>query len=247
MTSRSLARLLPRGWAWLLVLGTLATVLALSVRALQPPAPLDRNAPAERFSEGRARDIVRHLTEDIGQRVSGAPGHAKAADYLAAELRKLPGVEVELQEVADVHTHQRFPQLPFVYRTTNVLGRLPGKSTERDPARRALRHPDRLGRRGRRRGRGRRHPRSAAGARRRGAARSHHPREPERRRGDRPAGRGRVSQAPVGQGGARLPLPGGATGRQSGADWCRPRQSLAGQDLCARGFRGRSATSWRKS
>ena len=128
--SRSLVRLLPRGWAWLLVLGTLATVLAASVHALQPPTPLDRNAPAERFSEGRARDIVRHLTEDIGQRVSGAPGHAKAADYLAAELRKLPGVEVELQEVADVHTHQRFPQLPFVYRTTNVLGRLPGQSTD---------------------------------------------------------------------------------------------------------------------
>jgi len=130
VTSRSRVHLLPWGASWLLVLATLAAMLALSVHALRPPAPLDRSAPAERFSEGRARDIVRYLTEDIGLRVNGAPGHAKAAEYLAAELRKLPGVEVEVQEVAEAHTHKRFPQLPFVYRTTNVLGRLPGKSTD---------------------------------------------------------------------------------------------------------------------
>jgi hypothetical protein len=115
---------------WLVVCGTIGAVLALSARALEPPQPLPRDTPPDRFSEERARDIVRELSEGIGLRVNGAPGHQRAAEYLAAELRKLPRVEVELQEVSDVHTHRSFPQLPFVYRTTNVLGRLPGRSTE---------------------------------------------------------------------------------------------------------------------
>jgi hypothetical protein len=116
------------GGPWLLICGTIAAVLALSAHAVTPPAALDRNAPAERFSEGRARDIVRYLTEDIGLRVNGTTGHTRAAEYLAAELRKLPGVEVETQQVSDIHTHKLFPLVPFVYQTTNVLGRLPGKS-----------------------------------------------------------------------------------------------------------------------
>ena len=105
-------------------------VLALVWWGLKPPAALDRSAPPERFSEGRARDIVRHLSEDIGLRVNGTPGHRRAAEYLAAELRKIPGVEVETQEVSDIHAHQRLGQVPFVYRTINVLGRLPGKTPD---------------------------------------------------------------------------------------------------------------------
>lgn len=115
---------------WLLVAGTVVVVMALSVRALAPPPALPRDAPAERFSEGRARDVVVALTQDIGLRVNGTPGHARAAEYLANELRKLPGVEVELQEYAGTHVHQFIPRLPFVYRTTNVVARLPGKSAE---------------------------------------------------------------------------------------------------------------------
>ena len=118
------------GGPWLLVFGTIATVLILSVHALAPPAPLGRDAPMERFSEERARDIIRHLTEDIGLRVNGTPGHAKAAELLAAELRKIPGVEVETQLASGTHVHKMFPSVPFVYRTTNVLGRLPGKTND---------------------------------------------------------------------------------------------------------------------
>ena len=115
---------------WLLVLGTIAAALLLSLRALMPPAPFDANAPADQFSEGRAREIVRHLTEAIGLRVNGTAGHARAAEYLAAELRKLPGVEVETQQASSTHVHKMFPSVPFVYHTTNVLGRLPGKTSD---------------------------------------------------------------------------------------------------------------------
>ena len=72
-----------------------------------------------------------HLSEQIGVRLNGTRPHRRAAEYLAAELRKLPGFEVEMQEVADTHTFAtvRFP--PFVYRTLNVVGRLPGRSAKR--------------------------------------------------------------------------------------------------------------------
>jgi hypothetical protein len=114
----------------LLVFGTIAAVLILSARALVPPAPLGRDTAADRFSEARARDIVRQLTEGIGRRVNGTQGYAQAAEFLAAELRKIPGVEVETQQGSGTHTHKLFPSYPFVYWTTNVLGRLPGKTTD---------------------------------------------------------------------------------------------------------------------
>ncbi|MBN2573070.1 MAG: M20/M25/M40 family metallo-hydrolase [Deltaproteobacteria bacterium] len=130
MTFRSPAGPPPWFGPWLVVFGTIAVVFALSLRALRPPAALDRSAPAERFSEGRAREVVRHLSENIGMRANGTAKHAQAAEYLAAELGKLPDVEVETQQVSDVHTHKLFPLVPFVYRTLNVLGRLPGKSSD---------------------------------------------------------------------------------------------------------------------
>jgi hypothetical protein len=116
--------------SWLVVWGTIAAVLFLSARALVPPAPLGPDAPAERFAEGRAREIIRHLSETIGLRPNGTPAHRQAALYLADELRKIPGVEVETQAAAGTHVHNFAPNVPFVYRTINVLGRLPGKSTD---------------------------------------------------------------------------------------------------------------------
>jgi len=116
--------------SWLVVWGTIAAVLFLSARALVPPAPLGADAPAERFSEGRAREIIRHLTETIGLRPNGTPAHRQAALYLADELRKIPGVEVEMQAAAGTHIHAFAPSVPFVYRTMNVLGRLPGKAAD---------------------------------------------------------------------------------------------------------------------
>jgi hypothetical protein len=118
------------GLPWFFVVGTVVAVLVLSGRASAPPPPLGRAAPAHSFSEARARDIVGQLSEGIGRRVNGTQGYVQAADYLAAELRKIPGVEVETQQGAGTHIHRLFPSLPRVYRTTNVLGRLPGKSSD---------------------------------------------------------------------------------------------------------------------
>ena len=104
--------------------------MILSARALVPLAALGGDAAADRFSEARAHDIVRQLSEGIGRRVNGTPGYAQAAEFLAAELRKIPGLEAETQQSAGTHTHKMFPSYPFVYQTTNVLGRLPGKSRD---------------------------------------------------------------------------------------------------------------------
>jgi hypothetical protein len=130
MTSRSSSRLLRSGLPWLLVVGTITAVLFLSARALVPPTPLGKDAPKDRFSEARARAIVGRLSEGIGHRVNGTAGYVQAADYLAAELRKIPGVEVETQQGSGTHIHRLMPSLPRVYWTTNVLGRLPGKSSD---------------------------------------------------------------------------------------------------------------------
>jgi len=113
---------------WLLVFGTIAAILFLSVRTLVPPPPLSRDAPPNQFSEGRARDIVGELTQGIGRRVSGTEGYRKAVAYLSAELGKIPGVEVQVQESSGTHFHRFGPWAPFVFQNTNVLGRLPGKS-----------------------------------------------------------------------------------------------------------------------
>ena len=130
MMSRSSSGILCSGIPWLLVLVIIAVALILSMRALVPPAPLGRDAPAERFSEGRARDIVYQLSEGIGRRVNGTQGYSKAAEYLAAELQKIPGVEVETYQGSGTYIHRLFPASPIVYRNTNVLGRLPGRTSD---------------------------------------------------------------------------------------------------------------------
>ena len=115
---------------WLVVFGAIAAILALSAQTLVPPPALGRDAPAERFSEGRARDFVAGLTQGIGHRVNGTLGYRKAAAYLSAELGKIPGVEVETQQGSGVNFHRFAPWAPFVFQATNVLGRLPGRSND---------------------------------------------------------------------------------------------------------------------
>src|SRR5262245_31829255 len=96
-----------------------------SWRALRPPPALPADAPVERFSEGRARGLVGRLAEDIGWRVNGTEAHARAAELLAAELRRIPGLQVETQVASGTQIY-RSSQLPaFIYRTVNVVTRLP--------------------------------------------------------------------------------------------------------------------------
>lgn len=115
---------------WLVVAGTVVVLLALSTRALVPSRPLGRDAPADVFSEGRARAVVAALAQDIGQRVNGTAGYRKAVATLAAELGTIPGVEVQVQHGTGTNFHRFAPWVPFVFRTTNVLGRLPGRSND---------------------------------------------------------------------------------------------------------------------
>ncbi len=118
------------GFPWLLVLGALAAILLLSLRVLAPPVPPRRDPPADHFSVASARKIVYQLTEHIGRRVNGTEGYANAAEYLTRLLQEIPGVEVEVYQGSGTYVHRLFPASPIVYRNTNVLGRLPGKSRD---------------------------------------------------------------------------------------------------------------------
>lgn len=96
------------------------------------PAGLEssNDTPVGGFSATRAMDLVRRLCDEIGERPNGTPAHARAAEILVEELRKIPGVEVELQHPGGVHRYKAppWPFPPFVYRTTNVVARLPGRA-----------------------------------------------------------------------------------------------------------------------
>jgi hypothetical protein len=115
---------------WVALAAVLAAVMGASWRALQPPAPLAADAAESRFSEGRAREIVRQLSDDIGFRVNGTQNHARAAELLAGELRKIPGVDVEIQTVSGTEVYRSSWLPAFVYRTLNVVARLPGRSPQ---------------------------------------------------------------------------------------------------------------------
>jgi hypothetical protein len=123
-------RLSERARSWVAVAALLAAILGASLRTLQPPAPLPPDAPDTRFSEGRAREVVRRLADDIGFRVNGTPSHVQAAEMLAGELRRIPGVEVELQTVSGTQVYRSSWLPAFVYRTVNVVARLPGRSPD---------------------------------------------------------------------------------------------------------------------
>jgi hypothetical protein len=117
-------------WLWLLGGFVGATLLvALSVRL---PKAVGLDGAADRFSADRAMRIVRRLCDDIGLRANGTPAQERAVEMLVGELRKVPGVEVEVQRVGGVHQYQRppWPFPPFVYQTINVVARLEGRTPE---------------------------------------------------------------------------------------------------------------------
>jgi MFS family permease len=118
--------------AWLWLSGGLFGAVALVALTSYPSATSAQYEPADRFSAERAMRIVRRLCDEIGMRQNGTAAHARAAKMLAEELRTIPGVEVELQQPSGVQRYKKppFPFPPFVYKTTNVVARLPGRSQE---------------------------------------------------------------------------------------------------------------------
>lgn len=119
-----------RGWLlWAaLVHGLLLAVFLVN----RPIPPRGQDAPAQAFSEARARKVLHHLTNDIGLRLAGTAGAERAAADLAARLRAIPGVEVDVQHVEDARLFQgTFVPWPLIaYRVTNVVARIPGRSRD---------------------------------------------------------------------------------------------------------------------
>ncbi|WNG53592.1 M28 family peptidase [Archangium gephyra] len=113
----------PEAGVWglwgVLVVGVLGAVWSSE----RPPEPLGAEVPVEAFSEARAWPVLRHLVDEVGPRVAGTPGQARAAEYLVERLRGIPGVEVELQRAAGVRVDGNEA---WDYRAENVLARLPG-------------------------------------------------------------------------------------------------------------------------
>ncbi len=123
-------RLWTRVWPWVSLCGVLGLALCGSWCALRSPAPLAADAAPDRFSEGRARTLVRRLSEDIGHRVNGTAAHARAAELLARELRDIPGVEVEMQVASGTEVYRSSLLPAFVYQTRNVVARLRGRAPD---------------------------------------------------------------------------------------------------------------------
>jgi hypothetical protein len=116
--------------SWLALGACVSAVFAASLWALKPPPLIAGDVAPDRFSEARARELVRDLSDSIGHRVNGTAAHERAAESLAATLRQIPGLEVEIQRPAGVQVYRSVKLPAFVYRTINVVGRLPGRSSE---------------------------------------------------------------------------------------------------------------------
>lgn len=112
---------------WLTLAAILLGLWALAERVQAPPSPRGLEAPLEEFSAARAMPIVRKLADEIGSHPVGSAAGAAAAEYLAGELRKLPRLEVELQDVEGDTRLNIWTEVNFHYRVRNVVARLPGR------------------------------------------------------------------------------------------------------------------------
>lgn len=108
-----------------------AVAVALTLWGERLPAPRGSDAPATEFSAERAMVALRAQT-DLGRRLSGTPEERAAAERLATMLRAIPGMEVTIEEVAGSRQFlgTPYPYPMIVYRTLNVVGRLPGRREE---------------------------------------------------------------------------------------------------------------------
>jgi hypothetical protein len=108
--------------------GTAALAAAVAAAAIArhgPPAPLPADAPPERFSAGRAREILRRLVGNGAPHPIGSAENARVRAEVARELTRL-GYETTVQE--------RFvcgSRYPVCATVANVAARLPGRSGRR--------------------------------------------------------------------------------------------------------------------
>ncbi|XP_022887666.1 endoplasmic reticulum metallopeptidase 1 [Olea europaea var. sylvestris] len=95
--------------------------------------PLGIDAPLDRFSEARAIEHVRVLSEDIGGRQEGSPGLRKAAEYIKAQLdvtkeRAGSNLRIEIEETTVTGSFNMIflgHSISLAYRNhTNILMRI---------------------------------------------------------------------------------------------------------------------------
>jgi hypothetical protein len=99
-----------------------AVVLGVAFWSARPAAPRPADIPETEFSEVRAAPIVERLART--KRVAGSPECDDALAYLEQQLRAIPELEVEIQEVT---AHAQGPYSgPSIYTVRNLLARLPG-------------------------------------------------------------------------------------------------------------------------
>lgn len=87
------------------------------------PEPLPSTAGSERFAAGRARQHVDELAGNIGERLTGTPSNAAAADYITGIIASTPRVRLEVQEASGV---RKGGSRATVYRVRNLLARIEG-------------------------------------------------------------------------------------------------------------------------
>jgi hypothetical protein len=102
-------------------------LLALIAWRERPPRAKSASIPATEFSAERAWRALSYLADTIGYRVSGTPGARRAESYLLEQLREVPGVEVDVQEVSGARaTGRRLAG----YTLRNVIARIAGRSRD---------------------------------------------------------------------------------------------------------------------
>ena len=111
-----------RTWAAMLGAGALLALLVAWSERL--PEPASATAPATEFSALRAWPALAQLADSTGYRVTGTGGNDRARAWLVAQLRALPGIEVQEQDAVGVRP---IGQTLRVYRVRNVLARVRGR------------------------------------------------------------------------------------------------------------------------
>lgn len=117
---------------WLGPVVVLGVIWGLQHGSTRPPDPLDMSAPREKFSEARAKEIARKLCDELGPHPIGSRNIVTASEYLASELKKIRGLEVEVQRAQGTNhlaLYNAFGMV-FNYRVINVVARLPGKNRD---------------------------------------------------------------------------------------------------------------------
>ena len=101
----------------------LAAALVLAWFASVTPRAQPANAPADRFSAGRALIAIRALA--ARPHPTGSPENARVRDALVARLQAL-GLSPQVERHADLHPWDA-PHDPRTWTVANVIGRVPGR------------------------------------------------------------------------------------------------------------------------